>query len=334
MKMRPAFWLTMVLLLVSSLPSSAAGTTPGAVSWCDHYTVGPGDTFDFNLYGHPELSRAKLVVGPDGNITYLQATNIRAAGLTIDELRARLESILAASYKLPRVVIVPVELRSKKYFMVGKVVENGEYIMDRPTTLVEALARAHGLETGLVESRNTDLADLSRSFLVRHGRRLHVDFEALFLNGDLSQNVQIEPDDYIYVALARAADINVFGQVVRPGVQAYSQHLGVAQAITARGGYTPLAWREKVLIVRGALSHPQAIVINTNDLLRGKAADVELQPNDILYVSSRPWKFAEDLVDVAITAFFQGAVTSYVGRNVPEIIHSAILPQTGVDNNP
>ena len=33
--------------------------------------------------------------------------------------------------------------------------------MDRPTTLVEALARSKGLETGLVENRYAELADLS-----------------------------------------------------------------------------------------------------------------------------------------------------------------------------
>ncbi len=204
--------------------------------------------------------------------------------------------------------------------------------MDRPTTLLEALAKAHGLETGLVENRNADLADLGHSFLVRHGRRAHVDFEALFLNGDLSQNIMIEPDDYIYIALARAADINVFGQVMHPGVQAYSQHLGVTAAITSRGGFTPSAYREKVLIVRGAIAHPQTIVVNTNDVLKGKAADVEMQPNDILYVSTRPWKFAEDLVDAAVSAFLQAAVTTYTSNNVPAIITRPILPQTGVSN--
>ena len=145
---------------------------PGQGSWCDHYTIGPGDVFDFGLYGHPEARREKIAVEPDGNVSYLQATGIHAAGLTIDELRARMEPIFAATYKMPRVLIAPVELRSKKYFIVGKVVENGDYLMDRPTTLLEALAKAHGLETGLVENRNADLADLSHSFLVRHGQRV------------------------------------------------------------------------------------------------------------------------------------------------------------------
>jgi polysaccharide export outer membrane protein len=301
-------------------------------SWCERYTIGPGDIYDLGIYGHPELAREKVAVQPDGNLTYLQATNIHAEGLTIDELRVRLQNILVHSYPMPVVLVAPVELRSKKYFIIGKVVDNGSYLMDRPTTLVDALAKAHGLETGLVEHRNAELADLSRTLLIRHGRRVAVNFEALFLNGDLSQNIQIEPGDYIYVALARTADINVFGEVVRPGVQAYSAHLGVVNAITARGGFTPGAYRERVLIVRGSLSHPQTFVLNTNDVLKGKMADREVAPGDIIYVSERPWKYAEDLLDTAVTAFLQATVTTYTGQNVPNLINHTLLPQTNISH--
>jgi polysaccharide export outer membrane protein len=312
---------------------AAANANPAdTAAWCDHYTIGPGDVFDLGIYGQPELKREKVAVQPDGYLTYLQATNIRAEGLTIDELRVRLQGILVHSYQMPLVLVAPVELRSKKYFIVGKVVANGAYVMDRPTTVVDALAKAQGFETGLVEHRNAELADLSRTFLVRHGRRVPVNFEALFLNGDLSQNVQIEPGDYIYVALARTADINVFGEVVRPGVQAYSAHLGVVNAITARGGFTHGAYRERVLVVRGSLSHPQTFIINTNDVLKGKVPDREVAPGDIVYVSERPWKYAEDLLDTAVTAFLQATVTTYTGQNVPNLINRTLLPQTNINH--
>jgi protein involved in polysaccharide export with SLBB domain len=338
-------WIPGVLVLMWTLAASAgdeAVATRGSItvnantannaSWCDQYTIGPGDVYDLGIYGHPELKREKVAVQPDGNLTYLQATNIHADGLTIDQLRSRLQDILVHSYTMPVVLVSPVALRSKKYYIIGKVVANGSYIMDRPMTLLEAVAKAQGLETGLVEHRNAELADLSRSFLVRHGRKVAVNFESLFLNGDLSQNIQMEPGDYIYVALARTADINVFGEVARPGIQAYSAHLGVVNAITARGGFTPAAFRERVLIVRGSLSHPQAIVLNTNDVLKGIVADREVEPGDIVYVSARPWKFAEDLLDTAVTAFLQATVTTYTGQNVPNLINRTLLPQTGINH--
>jgi protein involved in polysaccharide export with SLBB domain len=341
----PRAWLPGVLMLLWTLTAPAGedanlarqgvsvkANTANAAAWCDQYTIGPGDVYDLGIYGHPELKREKVAVQPDGNLTYLQATNIHADGLTIDQLRHRLQDILVHNYTMPLVLVSPVALRSKKYYIIGKVVANGSYIMDRPMTLLEAVAKAQGLETGLVEHRNAELADLSRSFLVRHGQRVTVNFEALFLKGDLSQNVQMEPGDYIYVALARTADINVFGEVTRPGVQAYSAHLGVVDAITARGGFTPAAFRERVLIVRGSLSHPQAIVLNTNDVLKGLVPDREVEPGDIVYVSARPWKFAEDLLDTAVTAFLQATVTTYTGQNVPNLINRTLLPQSGLNN--
>ena len=80
------------------------------------------------------------------------------------------------------------------------------------------------------------------------------------------------------------------------------------------------------------LTHPQTIVVNTNDVLKGKVADLELQPNDIVYISARPWKFAEELLDTAIAAFSTAAITSYTGTNVPQIIRRPILPQTNVNS--
>ena len=51
------------------------------------FRSGPNDVVSFALYGHPDLARANVLIGPDGRVSYLQAQGITAAGLTIDELR-------------------------------------------------------------------------------------------------------------------------------------------------------------------------------------------------------------------------------------------------------
>ena len=68
-------------------------------------------------------------------------------------------------------------------------------------------------------------------------------------------------------------------------------------------------------------------MINTNAILKGEQRDFELQPNDILYVSSRPWIFADEVLDAAISSFTQGATSTWATYNVPAIITSPILPQ-------
>jgi protein involved in polysaccharide export with SLBB domain len=102
-------------------------------------------------------------------------------------LRARFDEELAKYRRAPRTMITPVSFRSKKYVMLGKVAPKGVFVLDRPLTIIEAVARAHGLETGLFESTTVEVADLSRSFLVRQGQRVKVDFERLFQSGDLSR---------------------------------------------------------------------------------------------------------------------------------------------------
>src|SRR5262249_5528585 len=125
--------------------------------------------------------------------------------------------------------------------------QRGVYTLDRPMTIIEAVAHAQGLETALIERNTTELADFSRSFLVRHGQRLPVDFEKLFQQGDLSQNVTLEPDDYLYFPAMQLREVYVLGEVRLPGPTVFRAGLGAVGAIAARGGFTERAWRDKVL---------------------------------------------------------------------------------------
>ena len=121
---------------------------------------------------------------------------------------------------------------------------------------------------------------------------MNVDFQRLFFEGDMSQNIELEPDDYLYFPSNITAEIYVLGEVLSPGVQGFTSKLTVLGAISRREGFSKAAYREKVLVVRGSLQKPELIVVNTNDILKGKQPDFLLQPKDIVYVNARPWKFA------------------------------------------
>src|SRR5207249_992695 len=112
--------------------------------------------------------------------------------------------------------------------------------------------------------------------------------EKLFWKGDLSQNIELEPDDYLYIANSESNNVYVLGEVTHPGLQAFAPNLGVLGAIAARGGFNRSAFRERVLVVRGSLSSPQLFTLNTNNTLKGRAADFPLKPNDIVFVNARP----------------------------------------------
>jgi protein involved in polysaccharide export with SLBB domain/capsular polysaccharide biosynthesis protein len=285
-------------------------------AWQEHLTLGPGDVLNFGLFGQPEVAALEVPVGPDGRVSYLEAEDVMAAGLTIDELRARLDQELGKYRRAPHTMITPVAFRSKKYFVMGTVMAKGAYVLDRPITIVEAIARAKGFESGLVDRSVVDLADFSRSFIARGGKRMPFDLQKLFQSGDLSQNIAIEPGDYIYISAENIKEVYIVGEVRLPGPLTYSPSATVISAITARGGFTDRAYRSRVLVVRGPLEQPITMAVDTAAIVNGKTTDFKLQPKDIVFVSPRPFIRVEELADLATTAFIQGLITAWVDVKV------------------
>lgn len=299
----------------------AAATTPAKrAAWQVRLTLGPGDVVTLSMFGQPELTKPEVFVGPDGRISYLEAQDVMAAGLTIDEFRKKLDEALANFRRAPNAIVTPVAFRSKKYFVLGKVTQSGVFTLDRPTSIVEAVARARGLETSLRDRTLVEAADFSRSFLARQGSRVPVDFEKLFQAGDLAQNVPLEPDDYLFFPAGDAKEVYVLGEVVLPGALAYGPNVGAVSAIASRGGFNERAWKSRILVIRGSLNRPQAFVVDASAVLGARATDFKLEPKDIVYVSHRPWIKVEELLDAAASAFVQSVVVTWTGGNIGPLI--------------
>lgn len=289
--------------------------------WQQKLTLGPGDVLNIGLYGDTTLLREEVPIAPDGTISFLEARGVPAAGLTVDELRTRLDEALGQVRRSPRTIVIPVSYRSKNYVVLGKVARRGVFPLDRPVTVVEAVARAGGFESGVRNGAIVDAADFSRAFLVRGSDRVPVDFDKLFRAGDLTQNVALAPGDYLYFPPAGLQEVYVLGEVRYPGSLGYTSHATTAVgAIAGRGGFSDRAWKGRVLVVRGSLGRPEAFAIDVGDVLAGRAPDLELQPRDIVYVSHRPWIRVEELLDVAASSFVQSAILNWTGLKTGPII--------------
>ena len=296
--------------------SFSVGSTKQRAAWQQRLTLGPGDLLTLGLFGAPELIREEVPISPDGKISFLEAQNVQAAGLTIDELRDRLAEEIGKFRRSAQPIVQPFAYRSKKYFVLGKVVQKGVFTLDRPVTIIEAVARARGLETGLADRNLVELADLSRSFLARRGNRQPVNLEKLFLEGDLTQNIPLEPDDYLYFPASDIKEIYVLGEVLQPGASVFNEGTGALAAIAARGGFSERAWKKRLLVIRGSLNKPETFVVNASDVLLAKSADFKLQPKDIVYVSARPWIRVEELLDLAASAFVEAATVTWTGVHI------------------
>lgn len=283
-------------------------------SWQTRYTLGAGDTLNFSIYNRPDLSRENVQIAPDGTVSYLQAVAVRAEGLTLDQLRHRLEDALA-EYQDAKVIISPVEIASKDFAIIGRVRKPGSYTLDRPTSILEAIARAEGMQVGTVRGSAFELADLERSFVARKGKKLNVDLARLYFEGDFSQNAFLEPDDYIYVASALENEIYVLGEVNNPGRRKMPAKLTLAQAIGEAGGFGEYAFRKKVLLIRGSIHSPETQIIDMRDILRGGALDVKLENRDIIFVNKRPFELIERALDDAIVTFVQTVTAEAMNQN-------------------
>jgi protein involved in polysaccharide export with SLBB domain len=146
-----------------------------------------------------------------------------------------------------------------------------------------------------------------------------VDFQKLFAEGDLAQNISLEPDDYLYFPPKERLQIYVLGEVRYPGGLITAGRTGTLEAIAIRGGFSERAWPKRLLVIRGSLKKPQTFIVNANDILAAKTPDFQLQPKDIVYVGNRPWYKAEELLDLAASAFIQSAVVTKTGLSVTPI---------------
>jgi protein involved in polysaccharide export with SLBB domain len=193
-----------------------------------------------------------------------------------------------------------------------------------PTTLLEALSMAGGtvnlssFRQNEAFGASDELADLRRSFVLRQGKRLPVDFQRLVQLGDLSQNIYLQPDDFIYLPAATAREIYVLGAVTEPRAVPYKEGMTVASAIASAYGTVNGAYLQHVAVVRGSLSHPQIAIVDYKYVIRGVAKDIALQPHDIVYVPFSPYRYltryAQLIVDTFVSSAAINGGTSIVGQ--------------------
>ena len=155
-----------------------------------------------------------------------------------------------------------------------------------------------------------------------------MDFTKLFYEGDTSQDIQLQPGDYIYFPSNTVNEVYVLGAVDAPGHTGVTENLTVLGAITIRGGFAPTAWRKKVLVVRNSMSEEKREVIEVDmaAVLAGKSRDITLQPRDLVYVSEKPWQRGAEILDISLRAFVQTGAATWTGKNIGPLIKEPILP--------
>lgn len=148
-----------------------------------------------------------------------------------------------------------------------------------------------------------EAADLSRAFVLRQGKVLHVDFQRLLREGDMAQNIYLQPDDLIYLPSGTTGSVHVLGAVGMPRAMDYTGRITLAQAIAQAGGANRGAYLMNVAIVRGSLSEPKVAMVDFAAIQNGQAPDVVLEPQDIVYVPESNYRVVTKYVDLILDTF-------------------------------
>jgi protein involved in polysaccharide export with SLBB domain len=228
----------------------------------------------------------------------------------LSQVKERLEKELTTYVRdRPQIGLHLRGIESKRFWVLGRVQAPGVYPLATPTTLIEAISLSGGtlslsaFANQDVASITEELADLKRSFVIRDGRMLPVDFEALVERGDLSQNIYLQADDFVYIPGNVAREVYVLGAVNQPRPVAYKKGLTVAQAVASAYGTVTGAYMHHVAVVRGSLHQPEVVIIDYKNVIRGEAMDIELQPQDIVYVPYSPYRYLHRYLDLIINTF-------------------------------
>ncbi|HTB81363.1 MAG TPA: SLBB domain-containing protein [Opitutaceae bacterium] len=275
----------------------------------DAFTLGPGDKMEIEFIGDLS-SRTSVEVGPDGKIYFYLLPGIDVWGLTLPQAKDLIaEKSEMFMKKKPGVAITLREVGSKRIWILGHLNNPGIFPMSGPITLLDAVAEAGGptaaIETNGPGSPKTATADLRRSFVLRRGQMLPVDFQRLILEGDLNQNIYLQPGDFVYLPSATARTVHVLGAVALPGAVSSDNEITLIQTIASAGGTIKDAYLSHVAIVRGSLTQPTISIVDYQAIVKGAASDVFLEPHDIVYVPYTPYRTLTRYMDLILQTFAQ-----------------------------
>jgi len=242
------------------------------------YVIGAADLIAISVLDNKELDTV-VTVTPGGKVAVPLIGDIQAAGLTVQELTDRLTQELGKKVKSPQVTVTLREVNSYRIYFLGRVGKPGIQASKSEVTLLQALSLAGGIQEG---------TDLSLAYVARGKERLPVDFVKLLREGDLSQNVTLNPDDTVVVPDNPLNVIYVMGEVKLPGMVPLVRDRGLTalKAVAAVGGFTQFAGRGRAYILHEEGGRRTTIPIDFNDLMRNPEAgkDVPLSAGDILVI--------------------------------------------------
>lgn len=177
----------------STPPAEIAAAAAKGLTTPADYVIGPDDQLSILFWRDKDIS-GDVTVRPDGKISLPLLNDVQAAGLTPDQLREKIVDEAKRYIDDPNATVVVKAINSLKVFITGQVSKPGPYPLTAPTTVLQLISTAGGLN----EYAKTKGIMIMRT---ENGRQLalHFNYKDVIKGKNLKQNILLKPGDTVIV---------------------------------------------------------------------------------------------------------------------------------------
>lgn len=263
------------------------------------YRIQAGDKLVITVLSEPDFT-ATVGVRPDGYITYPMLGDVIAEGLTPTELAMILTNRLMPmyfNYEITLTVSV-IDYTPSNVYLIGGIPQAGPVIYRKGMTILDVI--------GNLDREKVNIADIS---VIRKGvGKIPVNLDAV-LKGDIDQNIELLPHDYILFPSKDLIRVMVFGKVRQPGMFKVQNDSRVYDAIASAGGYTERCNIKSIFILRENGDKTERLQVDLRKFheVLDISQNIQLQDRDIVFVpetSRTDWQKVLDLLQESSMALY------------------------------
>jgi polysaccharide export outer membrane protein len=161
------------------------------------YVIGADDVLMVMFRREKDMS-AEVIVRPDGRITLPLLNDVQAAGLTTDQLRARVTEEARRFVEDPSVTVMVKQINSRRVYITGQVGKPGPYAIADRMTVMQLISTAGGLTEF---AKKKDIVIIREAGVRPGGRPLTFKFnyDDVQKLKNLASNIDLKPGDTVIV---------------------------------------------------------------------------------------------------------------------------------------
>ena len=266
--------------------SAAPAPTPVSGVPTTEILIGAGDLLEVSVFGAPDYDK-QVRVSATGEVTLPLAGTVKIVGMTVAQAGAAIAKKLndGGFFNNPTVSVLEKEFSTQGISVLGEVQKPGIYPLPGSRSLFDALSAAGG-----TTARAGKIVSVTHRSDPQHPQAVNMSYDG---KNSGQANIPLYPGDTVMVS--KAGVVYVTGDVKLPGgFVMENAHMTVVQAVAMAQGANPTAKLDSAKLIRnsGQGAKPEEIPIPLKKILSAQAPDVNLQPNDIVFVPNSAAKSA------------------------------------------